>query len=171
MAMVSQGYFMHVTMGDVGRQSFTRSYELRSTVADFTAALAAAALLLPDLAAVTECTVIGYSVSEKYQDSAAGFPTNPVGERQNNALLAVGIEGAPLKTATLAIPGPIDAMFQGAPGFDGYDDVNGANSLVIAFMDNFKETDGTFSLSDGEQIADSGSFKKSRRVHRKSRRG
>ncbi len=171
MAQVSQGFFMHVTLGDVGRQSFTRSYELRSTTVDFTAALAAAAALLVDLAAATECSILGYTVSEKFQDSAAGFPTDPVGERQNNALIAVGIEGAPLKTATLAIPGPIDAMFQGAPGFDGYDDVDGANALLIAFMDNFKETGGEFSLSDGEQIADAGSFKKSRRIHRKSRRG
>lgn len=171
MAQVSQGFFMTVTLGDVGRQSFTRSYELRSTVADFTAALVAATNILTDLAAVTECSVIGYVVAEKYQDGAAGFPTNPVAERQNNALVDVAIEAAPLKTATLSIPGPIDAMFNAAPGFKGYDDVDGANGLLIAFMDNFKEAGGEFSISDGEQIADTGSFKAGSRVHRASRKG
>ena len=62
-------------------------------------------------------------------------------------------------------------MFNGAPGFSGYDSVDGANALLIAFMDNFKETGGAFSISDGEQIADTGSFKAGRRVHRKSKVG
>ena len=171
MAQVSQGYFMTVTLGDVGRQKFTRTYQLRDTTADFTAALAAAATMLTELAAVTDCTIIGYAVQEKYVDAAAGFPVATTAERQNNALINAAIEGAPLKTATLAIPGPKDSIFNGAPSFAGYDDVDGADADVEDFMDLFKETAGTFSLSDGEQIADAGSFISGRRVHRASKRG
>lgn len=171
MAMVSQGYRAVFTLGDVGRQKFSRGYELRDTTADFLAALAATVALETDLNNVTECTVIGYTVAEDWRDDTVGFPSNPVGERQNNAKITATIEDKPLKTATLMIPGPIDAMFVGAPSFSGYDTVDGANGLLIAFMDNFKFGAGTFSVSDGEQIADSGSFDSGIRVHRGSKKG
>jgi len=171
MAFASHGYRASLTLIDVGRKIINRTYELRSTTVDHPAAVTATIALEAALAAASELECIAYSVSEIFQEGAVAYPTALNAQAEMLALVNVGLESTPLKTATLAIPGPIDAMFDAAPGFAGYDDVDGADAVLIAFMDLFKETGGTFSLSDGEQVADSGSFKSGRRVHRKSRRG
>jgi len=171
MAFVSQGYRASLTLIDNGRKIINRSYELRSSTVDHPAAVTATIALEVALAAASDLECIAYSVAEIFQEGAVSYPVALNAQAEMQALVNVGLESTPLKTATLAIPGPIDAMFKGAPSFTGYDDVDGANAVLIAFMDLFKETGGTFSLSDGEQIADAGSFKTGRRTHRKSRRG
>jgi len=156
---------------DNGRKVIKRTYEFDGGQVDFAAALTDAAALITDLEGASDLEVLGYSVAENFAEDTVVVPTALNAQAEMHAHIAVAIEGQPLKTATLRIPGPKDAIFLGAPGTDQYDDVDGADAAVIAFMDNFKTTGGTFFISDGENIADAGSFKKGRRVHSKSRRG
>lgn len=171
MAQVSQGYFVNFQLMDNGRKVTSRTYQLDGTQVDFAEALTDVAALLSDLEGVTDLEVLGYTVQEKFREDTLVVPTVLNAQAEMHALLNVGIEGLPLKTATMKIPGPKEAIFVGNPGTDDYDNVDGANAQVIAFMDNFKETGGTFFISDGERIADAGSFKSGRRIHSKSRKG
>jgi hypothetical protein len=171
MGQVSQGYYGTVQLMDVGRKTITKTYQFNGSQVDFPAALVDMATLITALEGVSDLEVLGYQVKEVFQEDTLVVPVALNAQAEMHALLNVGIEGQPLKTATMRIPGPKEAIFVGNPGTDDYDNVDGANAAVIAFMDLFKQTGGDFWISDGEDIADAGSFKSGRRVHSKSRRG
>jgi len=169
MAIASAGWKLNVTMGDNGRRHFIKTFEFRDTITTHAAAVAAAAALIVDLEGVSQLEILGYQVSEVFLEDTVAYPVGLNAQGEMGALLNLSIENEPLKTATQFIPGPKDADFVGASGTAAYDDVDG--TAFVDWLANFLETGGTFSISDGEQVADVGGFKSGRRIHRKSRRG
>lgn len=171
MALTFSHYTMTVVLMDNGRKKITKRYQLRDTTVDHAGALTAAAGLITALEAVTDAEILSYTVTDVFEEASYTVPTNPEVQVENNALIVYGIEGELTKQGTLLIPAPKVGLFVGAAGTAQFDIVDGADAAVIAYMALFKETGGTFSISDGEQIADVGAFVSGKRVHRKSTRG
>jgi hypothetical protein len=88
---------------------------------------------------------------------------------EEKAVLTLQLETAG-KKATFTIPAPKDTLFVAASG-PNYNVVDGADSAIVALVGDFLTTGGSFYISDGETVADTGGFIKGRRTHRASSKG
>lgn len=163
MALGSVGYRLVVNLVDTGANTTTRTYELDS--ADATEAATDAAAVIAALEAVTDCAVAGYTLGEKFVESALTYPA--AAEVENLAEISAKIVGAPHKSAVFSIPAPNVGIFTGTEG-PSFNVVDVADTALMTYMQLF-DGSGPASLSDGEQIVVSSAV--GRRVHRKSRRG
>lgn len=163
MALVSNGFWLSVTLRDNGGNETTRRYQLSS--ADATAAGTDSATILAALGAVTDAVIVSWFNYQMFVEDAFAYPGSGV-EIENLALLAFDIVDHPEKTATLTIPAPAPAIFVATSGA-GANIVNTSNAAVIAYGALF-QTGGEALISDGEvaQTLVSG-----KRIHRKSSRG
>lgn len=166
MAIITHHWELSVTLLDVGNATMTKSYELIG--ADYTAAAANAVALVSDLSGVTDLEITGYRLAEVFLEETVVVPTalNAQKEMQGRAVLQLAT--SPLKKVTHDIPGPKDTLFTGAPGTNGYDILDPADSFVLAYFDNFRAAGGpTATISDGEAIlAGAGGIVRGRRTHR-----
>jgi len=119
----------------------SKSWETVATMADETAALAAAAALAADVANLTELEILAYKVSQRvvYTDSVDAGANRDEGvtfqmRKIDNFL------------GNIKVPGPINAIFN----LDGTVDLT--NAAVAAFISNFL-SGGDFTFDDGEQAS------------------
>lgn len=165
MAIVSDGFFMHVDLVDTGGNKSTKKYKL--VAADFATAQAAATSILAGLAGVTEALVKSYRLGEALVEDAAVYGS---GEIENIGQVVAKLETAP-KTVNIEIPAPLPALFVGASGPD-YNVLDPANVALQTYIALW-EASGVASLSDGEFVRDSataGNFS-GKRTHRGSKKG
>ena len=163
MALTAGRWFTVFQLVDTGGKTVSRKYE-QSAPADDAAARVSAAAMATDLAAVTNAVIKAYYTYQEFAEDALTLPA--AAEVEMQAFINVGIEGEPLKNASLTIPAPKDLCFVGATG-SNYDVVKGDATEVAAFLNNF-DSETLFYVSDGEQMD---TFKDGHRRHVKSSRG
>jgi hypothetical protein len=160
MALVTNGFWMTVTLLDAANVPSTLEYQLRA--ADMAAALTAATEIIGDLVPLTQSKIKAYQVGERYVEDAF----TPAAAGANNKIkgLVTGlIDGEPSKSAVFAIPAPVDAIF-GTPGTKGYNIIDLANALITDYSNDFRAA-GQAYISDGEDL---GTLTEGRRVTRAS---
>jgi len=174
MALVTKGTFLNVILADSGGNKSTLQYNLNYvdidalntgvTAGDITGILA-------DVNAVTDATVVGYTVGQAFAEDAT-FYGAAGSEVENNALIVAKVDGAtPGKTVSLRVPAPVAGIFLGTTG-DDQRTVDTADTEIRNYLANFADT-GHILVSDGESIVDpttSGAWK-GKRIHRGSRNG
>jgi hypothetical protein len=160
MAFTSVGFEAEITFIDQGND--LSKVRVGVGGADIAAAEAIVAANIADWVAVTKAYVQSYSVREVFANGAA---RTPAGQVEEKAVLTVALTTTP-KKGIITIPAPIDAMF-GASGTTAFNQVNTANSLVLALVGDYQV--GGFSLSDGENVPASGALLAGQRTHRSAR--
>jgi len=155
---------MEITFIDQGDNLSHMTIGVRG--ADIAAAETNAAANINDIIALTDAYVLSYSVREKFLNGAA---RTPAGEVEEKAVLTLQLATAG-KKAVFVIPAPKDTLFVAASG-PNFNVVDGADSAIVAIVGDFADTGGSFYISDGETVADTGGFIKGRRTHRASSRG
>lgn len=153
MALVSDGFWLYVTVADHGDNQSTLSYQMDpANTADFAAALANAAGLIADLDAVTNSVIIGYRVEEVFYEDAIALPAAGI-ENEDKASVTFRIDGTN-KKGNFKIPAPVSAggtnLFIGTSGASA-NQVNTQQATLQAYADNFR-TAGGFLISDGEKL-------------------
>lgn len=152
MALVFKNWVMSVNLADHGGNISTLSYEFDpANVADYDAALVAGALLLVDLAVITNAEIEGYSVNSVFKEDAFALP--PAGiENEDKASLTFQLDGINGK-GNLKIPAPVSAGAFNLFGVVGA----AANQMVltqaalVAYTDNFRAA-GSFLISHGHKL-------------------
>ena len=163
MALVSNGFWLSVTLRDNGGNDTTRTYQL--SAADATAAGADTVNILAALNAVTDAVIVSWFNYQRFVEDAFVYPASGV-EIENLALLEFDLVDHPEKSATITIPAPAPGIFVSLSG-GGANTVDLADAAVIAYAALF-QTGGEVLISDGE-VADT--LVAGRRIHRASRRG
>lgn len=161
-----QPFSVSLSFVDSGVNITEKSYALQG--ADLAAAALNANQFVTKYALLTKAAIRGYTISQRFIDDAFSIPVNGA-EIENQALLSVRLTTSPLKTASLTIPAPVDAIFAGGPGTENYNVVLLTNADLISWLTSFN-VGGDVMLSDGEFMAVGGQLR-GRRIHRKSRRG
>jgi hypothetical protein len=164
MAFASSGkFFLRMTYEDSGNN--LSKTEVQIDAADIAAAEVLAAANINDFVNTTKAYIKSYSVSEEFTNGAARTPGGEVEEKAVITLQLTDIT----KKAILTIPAPVDTLFSGVAGTDGWNRIDTADSLVQALAGDFVSD---FFISDGEHIAATpGSVLKGKRTHRSSSRG
>lgn len=161
-----QPFVVSLSFVDSGVNTTEKSYALQG--ADLAAAALNANQFVTKYALLTKARIKGYTVSQRFIDDAFAIPTNGA-EIENQALITVRLTTSPLKSASLTIPAPVDAIFTGGPGSENYNVVLLTQADLVAWLTSFN-VGGDVMLSDGEFMAVGGQLR-GRRIHRKSRRG
>lgn len=174
MALVTKGTFLNVTLADAGGNKSTLQFGLDyADLAALSTGVTAGDItgILADVNAVTDATVVGYTVGQAFAEDAT-FYGAAGSEVENNALIVAKVDGStPGKTVSLRVPAPAAGIFLGTTG-DDQRTVDTADADILAYLANFAST-GHITVSDGESIVDpttSGSWK-GKRIHRGSRNG
>jgi len=144
MALVATGFELVVSLADTGDNRTNRTYDLVD--AAYADAAADAAALVAALATISDASIVGYSLNQKFTENAFALPANA--EIENQAFFAGKIVGDPTDSAILSVPAP-DADIFTSPTGPGYNIVDMGNLDVIAWVNIFG-TGGTAQLSDGE---------------------
>lgn len=166
MALTSTGWYLHVTLSDTGGNHSVLRYDL--TAADAATAATDATAILAALNAVTDAAIAGYSLGERFEDSAAIYGG---GEIENTASVMGRIDNVEVKWANLKIPAPADGIFKAATGPD-YNVVDAADTDLQGYLTLFVDGEECY-LSDGENLLSPGTAGNvyGKRIHRKSRKG
>ena len=146
MSLTAGRWFTVITLVETSGKKTQKRFE-QSAPADDAAARAAALALATDIAAVSDAVVSAYHCYQEFVEDALSLPSSA--ELQNQAVLVVGIEDEPTKSAQIVIPAPKDSIFVASTG-SGYDILDTTDSDVIAFFANF-DSEALYYVSDGEQ--------------------
>lgn len=135
-------YTVRYEMVDAYNRRTSKTFETVSTMADETAALAAAAGLATDLANLTELDILAYNVSQRivYTDSVTA------GANKDEGVTFV-LRKVDNYNDDIKVPGPINSIF------DANGNADLADAAVSAFLSNFL-SGGDFTFSDGEQATE-----------------
>ena len=154
MALVSTGYVMRVKIADLTGQIVTKTFDFNSTPTTIGAALTAGQSALAAIAGVTQGEIVGYSVSEEYREDTVIYG---LGDKNDKVIITAPIDGVTGKSANLYINAPDPGIFvnDAAAGPEA-EKLDAADTAVVAFVDLFRATGGTFLVSDGEQLSDTG---------------
>lgn len=161
MALAKTGYSVTATLQDLGSNRSTMQFfvDPGEALADV---VSAAAGLMSALDAVTDAAIVGYRVSEVYEDSAA----TPAGEIEEQALLVVSTNDG--QKALMRIPAPNVGIFAAASG-PNYNVVDINDATLQLYIDEFQAGAGVeFLVSDGQTVNQLISGK---RIHRGSTHG
>lgn len=134
-------YKVTFEMVDAYGRAASKTFETVSSMADETAALAAAASLATALANLTELDILAYSVGQRivYTDTADAGANRDEG-------VTFTLRKADNYKAPIKVPGPVNSIFDIAGNVDLTD------GIVTAFINNFL-TGASFTFSDGEQAS------------------
>lgn len=160
MALVSDGFELTVNLTDTSGSVSTLSYSL--TAGDYATALTDSAVILSALNDMTNATISGYRVVEKFVENAFTLPANA--ENAIKAEINAFVAGAGTKKATFRVPAPPVAIFVSGSG-EGFNIVDTSNAEVLAYTALFV-TGGEATISDGESLVApaSNAINKGRRV-------
>lgn len=166
MALVSNGWQISVALTDLGANvSKVTFYGPFATAAEAETGRAALATALN---AVTKSLISQMVVSEVFLEDTAVVGT---GENENQAIVVCRLDPiANGKTVNVRIINPEDTLFVAASGA-GYNEIDPNDAALLAYLELFTVTDGSFTLSDGESLADATIVKYGKRIHRGSRNG
>jgi len=163
MAMVSNGWWLTITLMDNGGNKTNRNFQLNSLTA--VEAATDTGTIVAALSAVSDAVVVSQSTYERFVNDDVTYPASGV-EVENQALLNFNLVDHPEKAWTHMIPAPKPAIFMATSGAAA-NIVDITDAAVIAYAALFK-TGGQVLVSDGE-VADQ--LIGGRRVHRASSHG
>lgn len=166
MALVSVGFTLRVTLKDSGNDTAVKAFALQDTV--YADAVTASGVIIAALDAITTATISTYSLTEKYDEDAFTFPTAV--EIENQAQIEVRLS-TPNEFGTIWIPAPLASIFI-APSGDGYNIVDGTDTLVANYLALYNENAQAY-ISDGEFITPTVAqrFVSGKRIHKASKNG
>lgn len=168
MALVSTGFVGSVTLQDEEGSRATLQYDL--TAVTNAAALTDMLDIVTRLAAITDCAISGYSVSEVFAEDALTLPDGI--EVEKRAVISAKLAGTlPQEYVNIVIPGPSGGIFIAATGPDAKR-VDPADTDLRAYLATFV-SGGEATISGGQVIVDptaAGAFT-GRKTHRGSRNG
>jgi len=132
-------YQVTYEMIDAYNRRTRKTFHTIDTMADETAALAAAAALATDLGNLTELDILAYSVAQRvvYTDTVVAGANKDEG-------VTFTLRKVDNFNDDIKVPGPINSIF------DSNGNVIATDAAVTAFLANFL-TGGDFTFSDGEQ--------------------
>jgi hypothetical protein len=168
MALVTTGFVGSVTLQDEEGSRATLQYDL--TAVTNAAALIDMGDIVTRLAAITDCAISGYSVSEVFAEDTLVLPDGV--EVEKRAVISAKLAGTlPQEYVNIVIPGPTGGIFIAATGPDAKR-VDPADADLRAYLATFANA-GEATISGGQTIVDptaSGAFT-GRKTHRGSRNG
>lgn len=129
-----------VKLEDDHERTTTKKFKVYDAI-DYAGALSLAALFITDLAAISECGVVGYSLATPV--SVGGSPAADA-NLDAGATFSLYIGGVPGKKGVNKVPAPIPGII-GAAGV-----INMAATEVTDYAANF--TSGFVLVSDGETV-------------------
>ena len=147
MALVSDGFWLSVSLVDYGGNQTNKRWKM--TAATAAAAVTDAATVLAALDAVTDAVISGYSIDNKFVEDALALPAtiNPVSVVASNTAY---IDDEGQKKANFQIPAPNIGIFVAAIG-DGADIVDGTDVAFMAYKALFDTGEQLF-ISDEETL-------------------
>jgi hypothetical protein len=166
MVFTGQNFGAVYSFVDNGGNQVTREYMMKTEVATFADASAAAAAMQPILDALTGATMPKFRVFQEFDNTTFVLPADAGVQVENQASVTFLLEGSGSKKANLNIPAPVIGIFLGNSGPQA-NIVNLTDASVIAWVAKFLAA-ADFRISDGEAVARSLSGK---RVHKRSSRG
>lgn len=145
MALVSQGFWLDVSLIDYGNNVTSKRYQM--IAADYDTAITDIAIVMPALINMTDAVISAYSLQERYVQDALSLPTtvNPVSVK---AVMTSYINDAGDKKASYDVPAPKIGIFQSPVG-NGADLVDTADAFVLAYHALFADGAQLY-FSDGE---------------------
>jgi len=165
LAFTAQNFEVEVSFQDNGAEIVSRRYGVVSgtTYADLLTALPAT---VATIAAMSDCLLRSYAVRSIWTNDTITLPASGV-QNEDQALITAKINGDPLKSAILSIPGAKPGIFVGTSG-ENANIVDMTDSAVEAFIGLFL-SGGLLTVSDGEEIITQGA--KGKRRHTKNSNG
>jgi len=164
MALTSQGWEMTVTVADNGNGRSNLNFQLvAATAAD---AATAGSTIRTLLDAVTDMTIMGYTLTERFEDPVAALPAAGV-QRENRAKLICNVDGFANKVTTIYIPAPVIGIFQDTTG-EAADRVDPTDVDMLAYLNIWQVTGALAKTSDGEYLKDTLPLREGNRTHRQS---
>ncbi len=129
-----------VTLQDDHERTTTKRFKVFDAI-DYAGALALAALFATDLAAISQCGIVKYTLATEV---SVGGAITAEANLDAGATFSLFIGGVPGKKGTNKVPAPVAAII-GAAGVIDMTDV-----LVVDYAANF--TSGFVLVSDGETV-------------------
>lgn len=160
-------FLLTISLMDSGLDRSNLTFNLLPS-ADYAAAVAAAAAIIPLLTAVTTAEITGYTIGTKFIEDTVAVPA--AAEVENRAVIVGQLSSSPLATATIVIPAPAPGLFQTTIGA-GHNLIDQTDTDLLAYLGIWQETGALAALSDGEYLADTDVFRSGKRQHRKSNDG
>jgi len=146
MALVTNNFWLTISLADNGANVSTKTYQLQA--ADFATATTDAATIIAALNGVTNSVIVGYSLSERFIENAISYPAAGVENEDKASITGLLVGG--IKKANFQIPAPVISMFQGATG-PAANIVDVSDAALVVYADLF-DTGGEAYISDGELL-------------------
>lgn len=168
MALVSNGWWMTLTVADNGNNRGSYDFQMDpATVTDSITALAAAAALITDIDAISNGVIAAYSVAERYREDSLVLPPSGVELNTKASLSLAKVSDGLTGNFKLSMPSPaVGVVFVNDSG-GGANTVQTNSVLLNAFLDNFR-VGGDFLWNDGDKM---GLLLKGKRIGAKSNNG
>jgi len=145
MAFVLQNLIFTISFADNSGAVSTRTYETQDT--DIAAVTALVDDWATTFAAVTDCEIVSYALTQRWIEDTVILPASGV-QNENQAIVTAKILGDPTESATITLPGPKSGVFV-APSGPLADVVDVAEPIVTNWLGLFLDG-GAFYVSDGE---------------------
>jgi len=151
MAATAHGFFLAMTAVDGGENPSVVT--LGMSASTYAQAVGAAPGIVAAYQAITNSVIVGYHVIEKWSVDGADA-TDATELNSKKAKMTASVYLNPLKNVSLSVVNPVDGIFAGGVGTDGYNVVDVADAALVTYTDFFKNAAGTGGLfvSDGERI-------------------
>lgn len=166
MALTGQNFGLTVSFVDNGGNQVTREYMMKSTIATYADAAAAAATFVPKVDALTGAKIAQYRVFQIFEESAFTLPVDAGVQVEDRATFTFLLAGMGSKKAAINVPAPVIGVFMASSG-PGANIVNVNDLAVQEFEDSFKAA-GDFRISDGEAVT---RLLQGKRTHSRSNKG
>lgn len=163
MALVSNGYWLTVSLADNGANVSTKRYQL--TAADAATAATDVATILAALANVTDSVIVSYHYGLEYKEETVVYPAAGI-ENENKASITVLLDTGGGKKANHKIPAPKIGLFVAATGSSA-NIVDVSDTALTTYMAIFESGNQAY-ISDGETMA---SILSGKRISAKNNRG
>lgn len=168
MALVSNGWWVTVTVADNGNNRGSYDFQCDpAVVTDSATAAAAATSLIAALNDVSNGVVAAYSIAERFRENALALPASGVELNAKASLSLVKVSDGLTGNFKLSMPTPAaGVVFVDASG-GGANVVQTNSALLATFLDHFR-AGGAFLWNDGDKM---GLLLKGKRIGAKSNNG
>lgn len=148
MALSGLQFGMTISFVDNGGNQVTREYMMKTEIATYDDAAAAAAAMIPLVDALTGAAISQYRVFQVFQETAFTLPVDAGVQVEDRATFSFLLAGAGSKKAAINVPAPIIGLFMANSG-PGANIIDVNDAAVVAFAGQFLGA-SDFRISDGE---------------------
>ena len=167
MALVSNGWWVTVTVADNGNNRGSYDFECAPTITDSITADAAAQALIAALNNISNGVVAAYSIAERFRENALVLPPSGVELNTKASLSLVKVSDGLLGNFRLSMPTNVAGVVFTDDTGGGANVVQTNSATLATFLDLFR-TGGSFLWNDGDLM---GQLIKGKRIGAKSNNG